>query len=82
MTSDNQEIGASVQECVRLFLVNQTPNSTETIMRVRALQELSEGVGTEDLMALAAAIRHANGARQLTDALTDFLRTPRGVVAA
>ncbi len=82
MTSDTTEFGASVEECIRLFLANRTSNPTESIMRVRALQELSEGVSTHDLLSLVSAIKQAGEANQLTDALNAYLGTPNKVEAA
>ncbi len=82
MNIDTQEFEPAISECIRLFLANHTSNVTETVMRARALQELSQGVSTADLMALAFAVQQAGSAGAIIEALNDTLRKGPRIVAA
>lgn len=65
--------GASVDECVRLFMANRSNSTVETIMRVRALQEVTGDMDTADLLMLLSAVQKAKSAQRLSEALIDYI---------
>lgn len=75
MSDDDNDLSIAVRECVQLFLLNFTANSVETTLRMRALQDLSEGLDTDLLMLLVQATSRARGAGLLEKNLRAYLDT-------
>lgn len=73
MSDDDDDLSLAVRECVQLFILNFSSNSVETTLRMRALQDLSEGLDTELLMLLVQATSRARAAGLLDKNLRAYL---------
>ena len=73
VSDDDNDLSLAVRECVQLFLLNFTTNAVETTLRMRALQDLSEGLDTELLMLLVQATSRARGVGLLEKNLRAYL---------
>ena len=73
MSDDDNDLSLAVRECIQLFLLNFTTNAVETTLRMRALQDISEGLDTELLMLLVQATSRARGAGLLERNLRAYL---------
>jgi hypothetical protein len=64
-------LGVPSEDVARLVMANVTSNVLESVMRMRALTELSNHTDSETLICLAAAVtRHRNAVSELVAALT------------
>lgn len=77
MSDDTSELSLAIRECMQLFLQNFTANPVETTLRIRALQDLSQGMDTDLLMLLAKATSRAKAAGELESGLREILG-PKG----
>jgi hypothetical protein len=59
LISLDNKMSAAIEEGARLFLLNQRPNSVEVAFRMRALQEISQSMPTEQLMGLVQVCAEA-----------------------
>jgi hypothetical protein len=73
MSDDDNDLSLAIRECVQLFLLNFTSNAVETTLRMRALQDLSEGLDTELLLLLVQATSRARAAGLLDKNLRAYL---------
>jgi len=73
VSDDDDDLSLAVRECVQLFILNFSSNSVETTLRMRALQDLSEGLDTELLMLLVQATSRARAAGLLDKNLRAYL---------
>ena len=78
MSDENSDLSLAIRECMQLFLLNFTANPVETTLRIRALQDLSEGMETDLLMLLAKVASRAKAAGQLEDNLRAYLADNNG----
>jgi hypothetical protein len=82
VSDDNTDLSLAIRECMQLFLQNFTANPVETTLRIRALQDLSQGMDTDLLMLLAKATSRAKAAGELEDGLRGLLGGAGGGEAA
>jgi hypothetical protein len=73
VSDDSSDLSLAIRECMQLFLQNFTANPVETTLRIRALQDLSQGMDTDLLMLLAKATSRAKAAGELEDGLRGLL---------
>ena len=66
----------AIEECLRLFKLNDRGGLAETILRLRGLQEISEGLETSVLIKLAASVAHARAENMLEQNLDAHLAGP------
>ena len=78
MSDENSDLSLAIRECMQLFLLNFTANPVETTLRIRALQDLSEGMETDLLMLLAKVASRAKAAGQLEENLRAYLADNNG----
>jgi len=78
VSDENADLSLAIRECMQLFLQNFTTNPIETTLRIRALQDLSEGMDTDLLMLLAKATTRAKSAGQLEENLRAILSSGKG----
>jgi hypothetical protein len=78
VSDENSDLSLAIRECMQLFLLNFTANPVETTLRIRALQDLSEGMETDLLMLLAKVASRAKAAGQLEENLRAYLADNNG----
>jgi hypothetical protein len=78
VSDENSDLSLAIRECMQLFLLNFTANPVETTLRIRALQDLSEGMETDLLMLLAKVASRAKAAGQLEENLRSYLADNNG----
>ncbi len=66
----------AIEECLRLFKLNDRGGLAETILRLRGLQEISEGLETSVLIKLAASVARARSNNVLEETLDELLAGP------
>ena len=72
----DNKMTAAIEEGARLFVMNQSFSYVEAAFRLRALQEITEDLGTEALLMLVEACAHARQAGTLKQNLKDYLAGP------
>jgi hypothetical protein len=72
ITLDNK-MTAAIEEGARLYLLNQRPNAVEVAFRMRALQEISQALPTERLLALVQVCAEASRAGRLRPVLEQYV---------
>ena len=82
VSDENSDLSLAIRECMQLFLLNFTANPVETTLRIRALQDLSDGMETDLLMLLAKVTSRAKAAGELEENLRAFLGGGGGGQAA
>jgi len=74
--SDDERLTPAIEECLRLFKLNDRRSLPETILRLRSLQEISEGLETSLLIKLAASVAYSRSENVLEQNLDDHLAGP------
>jgi hypothetical protein len=70
LLADTETLGVPSEDVARLVMANVTGNVLESVMRMRALTELSNHMDSETLICLAAAAtRHRTAVTDLVAAL-------------
>jgi hypothetical protein len=70
LLADTETLGVPSEDVARLVMANVTGNVLESVMRMRALTELSDHMDSETLICLAAvATRHRGAVTDLVAAL-------------
>lgn len=78
--SDDERLTPAIEECLRLFKLNDRAGLAETILRLRSLQEISDGVETSVLIKLAASVAYARSENVLEQNLEAHLAGPARIV--
>ena len=78
---DDDRLTPAIEECLRLFKLNDGRGLAETILRLRSLQEISEGLETSTLIKLAASVAYSRSENVLEQNLDDHLAGPARVAS-
>jgi hypothetical protein len=79
--SDNERLTPAIEECLRLFKLNDRSGPAETILRLRSLQEISDGVETSVLIKLAASVAYSRSKNVLEQNLDAHLAGPARIAS-
>jgi hypothetical protein len=74
--TDDERLTPAIEECLRLFKLNDRGGLAETILRLRSLQEISGGLETSVLIKLAASVAYARSEDVLEQNLDHHLAGP------
>jgi hypothetical protein len=74
--TDDERLTPAIEECLRLFKLNDRGGLAETILRLRSLQEISGGLETSVLIKLAASVAYARSKNVLEQNLDHHLAGP------
>lgn len=79
--SDDERLTPAIEECLRLFKLNDRGSLAETILRLRSLQEMSDGIETSVLIKLAASVAYARSENALEQNIDAHLAGPAQIAS-